>query len=411
MVDFSIVRQCCHLGLRLARLFRVGFAALIVGMLASGHADAAKNTSAKQSKAKPQQELVFSPNPLLLMDVQTGKVLYHRDANRKWYPASLTKLMTAYVAFRAIEAGEISEESALSISPHALAYPASKMGFKVGTQLTVGNALKMVVVKSANDIAAALAERIAGSETSFVARMNAEAARLGMRATHFVNANGLYEPAQTSSVRDMALLTRQILLEFPHYRPLFQIPAIRHGKRVLRSYNKLLETFSGTDGMKTGFVCASGYNIVASASRGGRQLVAVVMGAPNVQVRSETAAFLLSQGFSRTDMAAGAGVPIGNEALFGQIQPPLDMRPEVCPRGQVKWVPQANYKVSYLVPRFKVMDPVRVYAGLGKHKKAVVLPSQLAQLPLLAPRVKVAPARSDAKGKSMRLARLPLPKP
>ena len=190
------------------------------------------------------------PIPLLLMDVATGNVLYQRDANKKWYPASLTKLMTAYVLFKALESGEISEDSVLKISEHALSYPPAKMGFPVGTELTVGNAIRMMIVKSANDIAAALAERLAGSEAAFADRMNEQARRLGMHASHFKNANGLFLSGHVSSARDMALLARQILIEFPQYRTLFQIPAIRHGKRVLRSYNSLLEHFRGANGMK-----------------------------------------------------------------------------------------------------------------------------------------------------------------
>nr|WP_321443105.1 D-alanyl-D-alanine carboxypeptidase family protein [uncultured Cohaesibacter sp.] len=386
-------------------LIRLGLVVLMGGMLAlSGPAEAAK-------KAKPaeKQDLVLPSNPLLLMDVQSGKVLYHQKANQKWYPASLTKLMTAYVTFRALAAGELSEDSVVTISAHALAYPASKMGFKVGTRLTVDNALKMVLVKSANDIAAALGERVAGSEPAFAARMNKEAARLGMTATHFVNANGLFHPDQTTSARDMAVLARQILLEFPHYRPLFRIPAIRHGKRVLRSYNKLLETFRGANGMKTGFVCASGYNLVSSATRNGRQLVAVVLGAPNTQVRSETAAFLLTQGFVRQDMAPGAGSSIADEAQFGAITRPRDMRAEICPGGRPKWNGHVEYKVSFLDPRFKLMEPVRVYTGVKE--KQIVLPQMMAQLPLASPFEKPVLPLKAQKGDVVRLADLPRPKP
>ncbi len=403
MIDLPAIKLCrWSAGLVASRVI---FLSLCFVALGVGSVDAAK-----QAQSKPKQDLVISPNPLLLMDVDTGKVLYHQGANKKWYPASLTKLMTAYVTFRAISAGELSEESALSISAHALSYPPSKMGFKVGTKLTVGNALKMVLVKSANDIAAALGERVAGSEPEFAKRMNHEAARLGMKASHFVNANGLYAEGQTSSARDMALLARQILLEFPQYRPLFQIPAIRHGKRVLRSYNKLLETFHGANGMKTGFVCSSGYNLVATATRDGRQLLAVVLGAPNTQVRSETAAFLLTQGFSRADMATGAGVPIQEDVLFGSYDAPTDLRPETCPQGQPKWVATVDYKVSYLEPRFKLMEPVRVYTGIPEKK--IKLPEQLVQLPLLAPKAKEVVSVSTIHiGKDTGPSRLPRSKP
>ena len=367
------------------------------------------NAAGSGQKALPEVEI--SQNPLLLMDVATGNVLYQRDANKKWYPASLTKLMTAYVIFKAIEAGEISEDSVLSISKHALSYPPAKMGFPVGTNLTVGNALRMMIVKSANDIAAALAERVGGSEAGFADRMNAEAQRLGMHASHFVNANGLYASGHISSARDMALLARQIMIEFPQYRTLFQIPAIRHGKTVLRSYNTLLEHFRGANGMKTGFVCASGYNIVASATRSGRQLIAVVMGAPNSQIRAETAAFLLSEGFGRPDMRSGAGVPITQEAAFGPISSVGNMRSEVCPNGQVKWNPQVKYGNSYLSARFSLMDPVRVYVGQRSVERPVVLPPNLAQLPLYAPREKAALPLKHQTGDLIKLAQLPRAKP
>ncbi len=390
-----------------SKMLRTGTIALLAaGLLGSaGLADA--RAAKKPKKAKPPVELELSSNPILLMDVQTGEVILHKDANKKWYPASLTKLMTAYVAFRALQVGEITQDTTLEISPHALSYPPSKMGFKVGTRLTVQNALKMVVVKSANDISAALGERVAGSEAAFVQRMNKEAKRLGMSATRFVNANGLYAAGQTSSARDMALLARQILIEFPQHRPLFQIPAIRHGKRVLRSYNKLLERFSGTDGMKTGFVCASGYNIVASASRGGRQYVAVVLGAPTTQIRAETAAYLLTKGFATK--GAGLGPSILDGAAFGPVVAPFDMRPQICPKGRPRWVGQKNYKTSYLGKRFKLMEPVRVYAGIAKKNQRVVLPAQLAVLSQPAPRPKI---RLVAKkmGQSQ-LTALPMPKP
>ena len=360
--------------------------AIMVAALSIAPQEAQATKPGKGQKPAVKKELQLSTNPVLLMDVKTGKVLYHRNANQKWYPASLTKLMTAYVAFRALDAGEITPDTVLTISQHALSYPPSKMGFKVGTRLTVDNALKMVVVKSANDIAAALAERIAGSEAAFAHRMNQEAARLGMRSTHFVNANGLYHKSQTSSARDMAILARHILVEFPQYRPLFGIPAIRHGKRVLRSYNRLLERFRGTDGMKTGFVCASGYNIVASATRRGRQLIAVVLGAPSSQIRSETAAFLLSEGFSRADMGSGRGIPITDSAQFGRRTEPDNMRPEVCTKGaQPRWIPPEELKVSYLGPHFKRMEPVRVYAGIARRNSRVSLPLQLALLPAKCP--------------------------
>jgi hypothetical protein len=153
------------------------------------------------------------------------------------------------------------------------------MGFSVGTVMNVDNALKMMLVKSANDIAVAVAETVGGSEPKFVEMMNAEAARLGMASTHFSNPNGLPDSGQVTTARDLAVLARATWVEFPEYREFFRIPAIKAGKRILRSPNRLLEEYRGTTGMKTGFICASGFNIVASAERNGRHLIAVVLGA------------------------------------------------------------------------------------------------------------------------------------
>ena len=385
----------------------LSFAMLVTLVVASALWTPAR--AAQTTGEAPVEDLVLPDTPMLLLDVATGRVLYQQQGNHQWYPASLTKLMSAYVIFRAIEAGELSEESAVTVSKHALSYPPSKMGFAVGTKMTVGNALKMMLVKSANDIAAALGERVSGSEAAFAQRMNAEAARLGMHASHFVNANGLFAKGHVSSARDMAILTRHILMDFPQYRYLFEIPAIRHGKRVLRSYNTLLEHFTGANGMKTGFVCSSGYNMVAAANRGGRQLVAVVLGAPTAQVRSEVAAMLLAQGFSRQDMASGAGIPLQEEALFGSYDNPTDLRPQICPKGQPLWHARVKYRGSYMEPKFRLMDPVRVETGIPELE--INLPANLAQLPLVGPVAKTPRPVAQQSGDLVRLGQFPRPKP
>ncbi len=233
----------------------------------------------------------------ILVDVRSGAVLDSRLSDRRWQPASLTKLMTAYLTFKALKAGSLSLSSPVKISAHALAQAPAKMGFKVGTVVNVDNALKMMLVKSANDIAMALAETIGGSESSFVAMMNAEARRLGMVSTHYDNPNGLPDDGQITTARDLAVLARALWLNFPEHRALFRIPAILAGRHVLRSENVLLERYHGANGMKTGFVCASGYNIVGAANRGGRQLMVVVLGAHSSKKRADTAAILLNRGF------------------------------------------------------------------------------------------------------------------
>ncbi len=235
--------------------------------------------------------------PSIVIDAQSGLVLYSEEAERPWHPASLTKLMTAYLAFEDIRDGKLSLEDKVVSSPQAVIQPPSKIGLPVGAEMRVETALKALIVKSANDVAVMLAEKMAGSEEAFVARMNATAKRLGMTGTIFKNANGLPHPDQVTTAKDMAILGRVLVKEFPDYGDLFALPSFRLGKRFLRSHNELLNSFEGADGMKTGFICSSGYNIVTSATRNGRQLIAVVLGATSGSMRKERAAALMEYGF------------------------------------------------------------------------------------------------------------------
>ena len=234
----------------------------------------------------------------LLIEAATGKVLFSENATYPWYPASVTKLMTVYTTLRALKEGAITLDSPLTISRNAAAQHPTKMGFKVGTIVTVDNALKMLMVKSANDIAVAIAEGVGGSIASFADMMNANARRLGMTQSNFVNPNGLPADNHVSSARDLAILARALIEEFPQYDLYWHVHSIRYGKRVMRNYNSLLDRYPGADGMKTGFICASGYNLVASATRNGRRLIAVVLGAYSGATRAQEAAQLLERGFN-----------------------------------------------------------------------------------------------------------------
>ncbi|MGB3389440.1 MAG: D-alanyl-D-alanine carboxypeptidase family protein [Pseudaminobacter sp.] len=266
--------------------------------------------------------------PSILFDVKTGQVLEHEDAFKRWYPASLTKLMTAYVTFRAIDAGELTLQSPIKVTKNAAAEPPSKMGYKPGSVMTLDNALKMMLIKSANDIAAAVGENVGGTMPAFAARMNAEARRLGMTGSHFTNANGLHDPENYTTARDLALLVRAIRVEYPQYASYFAIEGLRAGKARMRSYNLLVGRFDGADGMKTGFVCASGYNLIGSATRNGRTLAAVVLGQVTPQGRADKAADLLAQGFatstSGTLTVAGL-IPYGEGQTVA-----TDMREAAC---------------------------------------------------------------------------------
>ena len=238
--------------------------------------------------------------PILVVDAESGKVLYSQGATDPWYPASITKLMTAYVALDMVRQGKVSLDTLLTISPAAAAEPPSKMGFKPGTQITLDNALKIIMVKSANDVSWAIGEGLGGSVEGFADMMNETAHRIGMRESRWYNPNGLPEPRQWTSARDMAILARALMRDFPNQQGLFSISAIQYGKAVMANHNGLLGRYPGADGMKTGFICSGGFNVVATATRGGRRIIAVVMGQPSARERDIKAADLFDYGFGQS---------------------------------------------------------------------------------------------------------------
>lgn len=266
----------------------------------------------------------------ILIEADSGKVLQAENATYPWYPASITKLMTAYTILRAIKQGRISLDTLFTVSPIAAAQGPTKMGFRPGVQVTVDNALKMMLVRSANDMAVTLAEGLDGSIEQFADEMNRNAARLGMTQTSYVNPNGLPADGQITSARDMAILARAIVKELPEYEYFVHIPAIRFGRRITRNYNSLIGRYPGADGMKTGFICAAGFNLVASATRNGRRLIAVVLGAPSSQVRAAKAIQLLESGFNGNPLS-WLTPALG---IVDQLQPiaaaPPNLRDEIC---------------------------------------------------------------------------------
>ena len=227
---------------------------------------------------------------VILVDVQSGKVLQAENASYPWYPASTSKLMTTYVILHAIKEVRIGFDSVFTVSPTAAAQSPSKMGFRTGTQVTVDNALKMLLVHSANDMAVVLAEGLDGSIEKFADEMNATSQRLGMIQSSWVNPNGLPAERQISSARDLAILARALIHDFPEWDFYWHIPSIKLGRRVMTNFNKLLAEYPGADGMKTGFICASGFNLVATATRNNRRLLAIVLGAPSSAARAAKAA-------------------------------------------------------------------------------------------------------------------------
>ena len=268
---------------------------------------------------------VANANPRMLVDVKTLKVIEHEDAFQRWYPASLTKLMTAYTVFRAIKAGELTLDSPVTMTKNAAAEPPAKMYFKPGQKMTLDSALKIILVKSANDVAVAIAESVGGSEQQFVNRMNAEAARIGMTSSHFINPNGLPGKGQYTTARDLAVLAVTLKREFPQYAPYFALEGFTTGKKQYPNFNMLIGRFDGADGMKTGFICAAGFNQVSSATRNGRSVVSVVLGSDSLGARADISANLLQKGLTG---------PAGNGPTLGQLRPYGETRDVVADISQ-----------------------------------------------------------------------------
>ncbi len=239
----------------------------------------------------------------ILIDADSGKVLRADNATYPWYPASTTKLMTLYMTLSAVRDHRITFDTLFTVSRNANMQAPTKMGLPVGAQVTVDNAIKMMMVKSANDMAVLLAEGIGGSIDDFSQQMTDTAHQLGMTELNFVNPNGLPADGQITSARDLAILARALIREFPDYSFYWHVPAIKFGKRIVRNYNPLLGRYPGADGMKTGFICASGFNLVATATRNNKHLIAVVLGAPSGAVRAIKAAEMLESGFSQSPLS------------------------------------------------------------------------------------------------------------
>ncbi|QND54102.1 D-alanyl-D-alanine carboxypeptidase [Phyllobacterium sp. 628] len=256
---------------------------LVVGM-ASG----CTTTSALQPVASTAPiPVITEKSASIVVDGSTGAVLYQASADLPRIPASLTKMMTLYLTFEALESGRLTKNSMIPVSAHAASQAPSKLGFKPGQSIDVDTAIKAIVVKSANDVAVALAEAIGGSEPQFAALMNAKARQLGMKGTNFNNASGLPDPMQMTTARDMALLGMSLRRHFPNQYYYFALHEFTFNGKLVEGHNRVLAKLNGADGIKTGYVRASGFNIVTSVNDNGRQLVAVVMGGETAKVRDQ----------------------------------------------------------------------------------------------------------------------------
>ena len=266
----------------------------------------------------------------IVVDANTGEVMYARRADEQRYPASITKVLTLYLAFEALSTGRLALTDKIVVSPHAFAQAPSKSGLRIGESITVDEAMRVIAVKSANDLAVAMAEKIGGTEQRFAALMTLRAQELGMSGSHFVNASGLPDARQVSTARDIAILSRAVMRDYPQYYSYFGIKSMRwHGQEML-NHNGLMRRMSGMDGIKTGYTGAAGFNLAASAVRNNKRLIAVVLGGSSTAARDENVEDLLNGGFTvMNKRAEGKQITLAStlheppDAAGGPVQRPM----------------------------------------------------------------------------------------
>lgn len=253
----------------------------------------------------------------IMLNADDGKVMYEQNADELRYPASLTKLMTLYITFHALESGKLKLTDKLKVSSVAASRSPSKLGVRAGSTITVKDAVMAVIVKSANDCATVLAEHFAKSEREFAVMMTQTAHKLGMKHTTFKNASGLPNSAQKSTARDMATLAMAVYHHFPQYYKWFSAQSFRYQGRTITGHNHLLSTFTGADGMKTGYTAASGYNIVTSAHRNNKRVIAVTMGHRYWGERDKKAALMMDKGLQHLKKSDNIDVAVLSREING----------------------------------------------------------------------------------------------
>ena len=235
----------------------------------------------------------------LVIDADTGHVIHENEAAQRWYPASLTKVMTIYMTLKALESGQLSLHDILTVSEHAAKQPMSKLGLRHGQTISVEQAIMAVTTRSANDAAVLLAETVGGSESHFAELMTQQAHLMGMHSSSFQNASGLPDEGQISSARDLAILSAALIRDFPRHYHYFSATEFAYKGRLLPNTNRILKSYPDADGMKTGFTCGSGYNLIASAKRNGHRLIGVLLGAHSSGERFAQMGDLLDLGFEK----------------------------------------------------------------------------------------------------------------
>ena len=265
----------------------------------------------------------------IVVDAKTGEVLYAKRADSPRYPASITKVMTLYLTFEALSSGKLRLDDRVVMSPHGAAMSPTKLGIRPGDSVSVEEAMQAMALKSANDVAVAMAEKLGGTESRFAALMTLRAQELGMTNTRFVNASGLPDSRQITTARDIAIMSRAVMRDYPQYYRLFSQQQFTFRGQTMNNHNRLLGRMQGVDGLKTGYTNASGFNLAVSAVRDGRRLIAVVMGGPSTAVRDNNAQDLLLTGFDVMGRRArGEKITVAQNLFEPEPSGPI-MRPSV----------------------------------------------------------------------------------
>ena len=256
----------------------------------------------------------------ILIDADTGEVLHESNADAGRYPASLAKMMTLYMLFEAIEQRKMTLDTRMQVSAHAASMPQTNISLKKGDTISVREAIPALIVRSANDVAAVVAEALGDTEANFGRMMTEKGRKLGMRATTFRNASGLPHGEQRTTARDMAALSKRLMKDFPQYYHYFSTQSFRYKGVTYNSHNRMVRNTQGVDGLKTGFIRASGFNVATSAKRGSRRIIGVVMGGQTAASRDQQMAQLLERSFNRT---ASSQVPSNARSTFSAQAVPV----------------------------------------------------------------------------------------
>lgn len=315
----------------------------------------------------------------IVMDASTGEVLEAANPDALRHPASLTKMMTLYMAFEALRDRRITLDTLVPVSAHAASQEPTKLGLVPGTRLTVDQAILGLVTKSANDAAAALGELLGGSEDRFAQMMTLRARALGMNRTTFMNASGLPDPDQWTSARDMAVLARHLVADFPGYYGYFSTPSFVWQRRVIFNHDRMLKSYPGADGLKTGYTDASGHNLVTSAVRGGVRLIGVVLGASSNSERDVHMTALLNQGFGQMDVPvertvqAAARITLIPSAHAATIETPRPAKVAHVAPAAAGWAIQVGAYGTEKAARGAALMGRRAADGGETHVESVVV--------------------------------------